>query len=227
MSEPLQDRRVLESAPGGAEAPPTDQKDHASTAASKPALRRGTKRRAVTEKTAPESLDKSIRSEADEAAEAREPNPLGPRTLGGRRPREELSPQQLRGVAAVLTHPTIAAAAEEIGVHPRTMSRWFKEPGFLREYLAQVTELQLELWGEMLAVRSEVWSRFLELVRSDDDRIALRATTWFLDRMLSVPAIVGRMTVEEDGGAVGIPPRLRAFLADPDGFDDEDQSGLA
>lgn len=132
---------------------------------------------------------------AERKERASEPTTRG---AGGRPPREELTPPQLRGMKALLTQPTMVAAAEEIGVHPRTISRWSKEPAFRAEYLGQMTELQMELWRQMLAVKSEVWNRFLELMRSTDERIALRATTWFLDRMLSVPVILSQIAGEDD-----------------------------
>ncbi len=119
-------------------------------------------------------------------------------------------------MSAILAHPTITAAAEEIDVHPRTISRWFKEPAFAAEYLGQMSDLQLELWRQMLTVRNEVWNRFLELTRSDDERIAIRATIWFLDRMLSVPAILTRSADELDEIGAEIPPKLRAFLEGAD-----------
>ena len=131
---------------------------------------------------------------------------------GGRPPRDEVTPQQLRGIAAVLSQPTIASAAKEIGVHPRTISRWFMEPAFIAEYVSQAGELQLELWSQMLGVRNDVWSRFLELMRSPDERIALRASTWALDRLLSVPAILNKIALEDEDLQPGIPPRVRALL---------------
>lgn len=134
--------------------------------------------------------------------------------IEGRPPREELSPLQLRGIHALLTQPTMAAAAQEIGVHPRTVARWLKEPTFRAAYLGQMTELQLDLWRRMLAVRGEVWERFLELMRSPDEKVALRATSWFLNRMLSVPAFLGQISLEEDGFDPGISPSLRTLLAE-------------
>ena len=77
-----------------------------------------------------------------------------PRAAAGRPPREELTPPQLRAIKALLTLPTTVAAAEEIGVHPRTISRWSKEPAFRAEYLGQMSELQIELWRQMLGVVS-------------------------------------------------------------------------
>jgi hypothetical protein len=130
----------------------------------------------------------------------------------GRPQREELSPTQLRGIKALLTQPTIVAAASEIGVTPRTVSRWFKEPAFAKEYRDQITALQMELWNQMLAVRSEAWTVFLGLMRSSNERIALRASTWALDRMLSVPAILSQGVFGDDRAPANVPPGLEAFL---------------
>ncbi len=145
-------------------------------------------------------------------SEEKSPAGEGNGPAGGRPPREELTPQQLWGIAALLTQPTIAAAAKEIEVHPRTISRWFREPAFMAEYVTQIRELQLELWSQMLRVRSEVWGRFLELMRSPDERVALRATTWFLEKLLSTPAILERVAVGDDEAEPDIPPRVRALL---------------
>ena len=144
--------------------------------------------------------------------------------VGGRLPRKDLTPLQLRGLNALLTQPTIVAAAEEIEVSPRTLSRWIKQHPFRTEYLGRMTELQVELWRQMLDVRVEVWGRFLELMRSPDERIALRASTWFLDRMLSVPAMLAQISPEDDDLGHHASPSLRAFLneADADEHGNED-----
>lgn len=128
----------------------------------------------------------------------------------GRPLREELTPLQLAGIHALLTRPTMTAAAQEIGAHPRTMSRWMKEPAFRTEYLAQTTELRAELWRQMLSVRKEVWNRYLELMRSNDEKVALRATTWFLDKVLSAPPMLDQFSVEDD--ELGPPSSLRSLL---------------
>jgi hypothetical protein len=141
------------------------------------------------------------------------------RSAGGRPRREGLTPLQHRGISALLTYSTITVAAAEIGVHPRTISRWLKERRFRAEYVRQANELQLELWHQMLAERGEAWGRFQHLMRGDDERIALRATTWLLDRMLSVPAIIRRDAVGEEESGIYLSPRLRALLDEVDAID--------
>lgn len=149
------------------------------------------------------------------AGNGKEPNtePASP-AVGGRPPRDELTSLQLRGIHALLTQPTMAAAAAEIDAHSRTVSRWMKGRAFRAEYLAQMTELQAELWRQMLSVRTEVWNRYLELMRSNDEKVALRATTWFLDKVLSVPAFLSQISLEEDVFDPGISPSLRTLLAE-------------
>ncbi|MDQ3661190.1 MAG: hypothetical protein M3454_09070 [Actinomycetota bacterium] len=46
-------------------------------------------------------------------------------------------------------------------------------------------------------MRNEVWNRYLELMRSNDEKVALRATTWFLDKVLSVPPMLGKFSLED------------------------------
>jgi len=47
-----------------------------------------------------------------------------------------LTPRQLRAINALLTRPTVAAAAGVLGVAPSTLYRWLNEPAF-RSALAQ------------------------------------------------------------------------------------------
>jgi hypothetical protein len=162
----------------------------------------------------PREKPTAIRAEKPRKEKSRTEEGKG--SSGGRPPHEEVTPQQLRAIASVLAHPTVAAAAKEIGVHPRTISRWFKEPAFMAEYVSQMSELQLVLWSQMLGVRNEVWSRFLELMRSPDERVALRATTWALDRLLSVPAILNRIAIGDEEAQPSVPPRVRALLEQVD-----------
>jgi hypothetical protein len=45
-----------------------------------------------------------------------------------------LSPRQEQAVAALLEHPTAAAAAAAVGVHEKTLRRWLKQTAFLNAY---------------------------------------------------------------------------------------------
>jgi hypothetical protein len=44
-----------------------------------------------------------------------------------------LTPKQKKGLAAILTQPTLTAAAQAAGVAGKTMDRWLKQPAFMAE----------------------------------------------------------------------------------------------
>ena len=151
----------------------------------------------------------NVGAAGDQAEPNSEPTSL---TATGRPPGEEFTPLQLAGIHALLTQPTMAAAGKEIGVSARTINRWSKQRAFRAEYLGQMTELQAELWRQMLSVRTEVWNRFLELMRNNDEKVALRAATWYLDKVLSVPPMLGQMALQDDDLDPNTPPSLRSLL---------------
>ena len=47
---------------------------------------------------------------------------------------DSLSPEQERGIVALLTEPTIQKAAQAVGVSDTTMHRWLELPAFSRAY---------------------------------------------------------------------------------------------
>lgn len=47
---------------------------------------------------------------------------------------DQISPEQEKGVIALLHEPTIAKAAEAVGISETTMHRWLKDPAFGRAY---------------------------------------------------------------------------------------------
>lgn len=135
----------------------------------------------------------------------------------GRPPREEITKEQLRGIDALMRNPTTRSAAAEIKVHPRTISRWLREPAFGAEYDSRVKELQLELQNAMFAARDEVWDRFLHLTRSEDLRVSLTAATSLLKMLLARPVVHAPVRDEGDGAHLdAVPAALVAFLRDAD-----------
>ena len=47
---------------------------------------------------------------------------------------ENITPQQQRAIVAMLTAPSIAAAAQQAGVGERTLFRWLQDDSFLAAY---------------------------------------------------------------------------------------------
>jgi hypothetical protein len=125
------------------------------------------------------------------------------RAKGGRPRRDDLQSQDYRAITALMTNPSHRAAAAEIGVSPRTLSRMMRNQKFAAEFDAQVSALRLELWAGMLANRHEVLARFDQLVHSDNDAVALRATLWFLERVLGQPeALSLELALIGNGGPI-------------------------
>jgi transposase-like protein len=54
--------------------------------------------------------------------------------MQARTPDSTVSIDQQKGVIALLREPTVAKAAESIGIDESTMYRWMKEPGFSKEF---------------------------------------------------------------------------------------------
>ena len=48
----------------------------------------------------------------------------------------KLTAKQERAITALLSHPTIEAAGEALGVNPATLHRWLQEPAFEAAYRA-------------------------------------------------------------------------------------------
>ena len=65
-----------------------------------------------------------------------------------------LTPRQLRAINALLTHPTVAAAAGVLGVAPSTIYRWLGENAF-RAALAQAEGEAVAAAGRRLAALAE------------------------------------------------------------------------
>jgi transcriptional regulator with XRE-family HTH domain len=102
--------------------------------------------------------------------------------------------------------------AEALGVDPKTIGRWLQERAVKRELAQQLESVSAESWALMLAELGEVWDAFRTLLRSEDERIRLRAVTWFLDRTLSfVP--IERLLGDEPPGLTAL-PRSLSFLLD-------------
>jgi hypothetical protein len=126
----------------------------------------------------------------------------------GRPRREGLDGLQRRALAALLMYPTRTAAAAAIGVSEKTIQRWFQQREFRDEYFRQLDELLAEQSALMAASRKEMWDRFIELSRSENETVALRAVTWYFDHLARwMPSLQLRQSSHDDG--VDLPPKLR------------------
>jgi hypothetical protein len=142
----------------------------------------------------------------------------------GRPPREGLDPLQRHTIVALLSYPTQTAAAAAVGVSEKTIRRWFQQPCFRDEYFRQLDELLAEQWSMMTAVRNEIWERFIELTRSENEMVVLRAVTWYFDHLSRrMPSLQLRRRNDDD--ALEHPPRLRELYARLDDPSENDLDG--
>ncbi len=139
----------------------------------------------------------------------------------GRPPHTELTRAQEFAIDALAGGATIRDAARAAGVSRRSVSRWMAQPLFARAYDERVRQLRIELQNKMLAERDAAWERMLLRMRGDDERISLRADTWFLDRLLSKTI----QLAPADGlvSPVPLPEIAAAFLAEED---DDEEGGV-
>jgi len=103
-----------------------------------------------------------------------------------------LTPRQLRAIHALLTHPTVAAAAVVLGVAPSTIYRWLSEPLF-RAALAQAEGEAVAAAGRRLATLAE--NALDELARAMRDPMTpaptrVRAAEVILNNLLRYREIV-------------------------------------
>jgi hypothetical protein len=116
--------------------------------------------------------------------------------------------------------------ARHLGVDEKTIGRWLQEPAVRVEFKQQLASLSAEMWAMSLAERAEIWADFRELVKSQDERIRLRAITWYLDRMLSLISM-GRLLEDDPHARPPLPTSLSAFLADASEEDGGEVAGAS
>jgi hypothetical protein len=84
-------------------------------------------------------------------------------------------------------------------LEPRTLSRWFQDPVFIAEYRRQLGDVQMELWIRLVATKDLAWERLISLMTESEPAVALRATTWLLNHLLSSPRFLDRSAALQTG----------------------------
>ena len=103
-----------------------------------------------------------------------------------------LTPRQLRAINALLTHPTVAAAAGVLGVAPSTIYRWLSETPF-RAALAQAEGEAVAAAGRKLVALAEGALNVLSDVMTNPqapDAVKVRAAETVLAHLLKYREIV-------------------------------------
>jgi hypothetical protein len=148
-----------------------------------------------------------------ETASDRGATPSGGRL--GRPRKSEVEPKQIIAVGMMMAGASQKAIARKLEVDEKTIGRWFREPEVKRELGAQLTAISAETWSKVALLAADVWGVFEALLNDPDPRIRLRASTWYLDRLLSV--LPAKLLLED--GPVSLPqlpPSLHRFVEGSD-----------
>lgn len=103
-----------------------------------------------------------------------------------------LTPRQLRAINALLTHPTVAAAAVVLGVAPSTIYRWLGENAF-RAALAQAEGEAVAAAGRKLVNLAESALNVLSDVMTDPqapDAVRVRAAETVLANLMKFREVI-------------------------------------
>ncbi len=126
----------------------------------------------------------------------------------GRPRRTTVEPRQMHAVSRLIAGKPRKDIAAELGISEKTLGRWLQEPAIRLEFAQQAAAVSAELWILVLAETTEAWTIFQGLLHSENEQIQLRATTWFLDRMLGLISLQQVL----DEGPRTLPPMPASLL---------------
>jgi AcrR family transcriptional regulator len=109
-----------------------------------------------------------------------------------------LTPKQLKAIAALLATSTREEAASAAGVSPATLYRWLKDDGFREEYRDERYRVVGHVVGELLAKASAAVTALGEGLEDSDINARLRAARFVLDYVLKGTELDRRLHEQEE-----------------------------
>lgn len=101
-----------------------------------------------------------------------------------------LTPRQQKAVAALLSKPTILAAAKSIGISERTLWGWMQQPAFKRELkLAQKQMFEAAVIGLTRSTTKAIQTLVKNLGTKGEHSVQVRAAKVLLDKAVQVQAM--------------------------------------
>jgi len=94
---------------------------------------------------------------------------------------EKLSRKQESAVVALLTEPTIVAAAQMVGVSEKTLDRWLADPTFAATYRAARKKVFDQAVNTLRAASTEAVQTLRDALSDVSSSIRLRAALGILD----------------------------------------------
>lgn len=102
-------------------------------------------------------------------------------------PDNDLTPRQNIAITALMTQPTIKAAASVAKVSERQLLRWLKLPHFQQAVKAAECELLSELNRRLLAIGSTAVSALADvLAEPDSQALQIRAADSVLSKLITI-----------------------------------------
>ena len=94
---------------------------------------------------------------------------------------EKLSRKQDAAIGALLSHPTISAAAQSVGLGEATLRRWLKEPDFLEAYRATRRDALEHCVALLQKTGSAAVEALQQSLQATSEGVRLRAACAILD----------------------------------------------
>jgi hypothetical protein len=105
-----------------------------------------------------------------------------------------LSKKQEKGIGALLSQPTLVAAAQNIGVNEVTLRRWLKSPDFLAEYRKARRESVEQSVAVLQKASINAVATLVASLKANSEGVRLRAATAILEHAIKA---VELMDLEE------------------------------
>lgn len=103
---------------------------------------------------------------------------------------QNLTPKQRQAIAALLSQPTLTAAAREAGVSREGLYRWLKEPEFSAALTAAESEHLQSVQRGLLAASERALVVLGNLLVSESESIRLRAALGILEQVIRLRALI-------------------------------------
>jgi phage terminase small subunit len=97
-------------------------------------------------------------------------------------PDNELTPRQIKAIAALLTGATMPEAARQAGIGERTLFRWQNDPTFKAELDRQRRQLAEQALSSLQGLTDRAVARLGRLIDSESESVALRACQFVLEQ---------------------------------------------
>ncbi|MDI9390034.1 MAG: hypothetical protein QM402_01665 [Synergistota bacterium] len=88
----------------------------------------------------------------------------------------ELEPKQQQAIIALLTQPTITGAAASIGINPKTLHEWLKQPDFREAYAEARDQTMDQAITRLQQAISKAIDTLIAIMGSDLAKDAARVT---------------------------------------------------